>query len=149
MIHCIMLINRQGKIRLVKWYEANFIQDKYKYMREVAVTVIGRSSRLCNFLEWGEYKIVYKRYASLYFITLVDKEDEMIHHFVECLDRYFGSVCELDIIFNYHKAYYIVEEILAAGFIQESDKKGILRSLQQQDSLLQEEKEIEYNSNKN
>ena len=101
------------------------------------------------------YKIVYKRYASLYFITLVDKDDneliilEMIHHFVECLDRYFGSVCELDIIFNYHKAYYIVEEILAAGFIQESDKKGILRSLQQQDSLLQEEKEIEYNSNKN
>ena len=150
-----MLINRQGKIRLIKWYESSNIPNRLKYIKDVAITVIGRSSRLCNFLEWGEYKIVYKRYASLYFITLVDKDDneliilEMIHHFVECLDRYFGSVCELDIIFNYHKAYYIVEEILAAGFIQESDKKGILRSLQQQDSLLQEEKEIEYNSNKN
>ena len=153
MIHCIMLINRQGKIRLIKWYESSNIPNRLKYIKDVAITVIGRSSRLCNFLEWGEYKIVYKRYASLYFITLVDKDDneliilEMIHHFVECLDRYFGSVCELDIIFNYHKAYYIVEEILAAGFIQESDKKSIIKNLQLQDSQLHEEKEIEYNKN--
>ena len=153
MIHCIMLINRQGKIRLIKWYESSNIPNRMKYIKDVAITVIGRSSRLCNFLEWGEYKIVYKRYASLYFITLVDKADneliilEMIHHFVECLDRYFGSVCELDIIFNYHKAYYIVEEILAAGFIQESDKKSIIKNLQLQDSQLHEEKEIEYNTN--
>jgi AP-1 complex subunit sigma 1/2 len=148
-----MLINRQGKIRLIKWYESSNIPNRLKYIKDVAITVIGRSSRLCNFLEWGEYKIVYKRYASLYFITLVDKDDneliilEMIHHFVECLDRYFGSVCELDIIFNYHKAYYIVEEILAAGFIQESDKKSIIKNLQLQDSQLHEEKEIEYNTN--
>ena len=153
MIHCLMLINRQGKIRLVKWFDVSQITDKYKYMRDVAVTIIGRSSRLCNFMEWGEYKIIYKRYASLYFITLCDKDEneliilEMLHHFVECLDRYFGSVCELDIIFNYHKAYYIIEEIIAAGYIKESDKKCILQSLKQQDSLLQEEKEIDYNVN--
>nr|GEX16287.1 AP-1 complex subunit sigma-1 [Tanacetum cinerariifolium] len=28
---------------------------------------------------------------------------EIIHHYVEILDRYFGSVCELDLIFNFHK----------------------------------------------
>jgi len=88
--------------------------------------VIGRSSKLSNFIEWNQYKIIYKRYASLYFITLCDKEDnelivlELIHHYVECLDRYFGNVCELDIIFNFHKAYYIIEEIVSAGYIQES-----------------------------
>ena len=77
-------------------------------------------------MEWQQYKIVYKRYASLYFIIIVDKEDnelivlEMIHHFVESLDRYFGNVCELDIIFNFYKVYYILEEIASAGFIQES-----------------------------
>lgn len=49
------------------------------------------------------------RYASLYFITIVDKEDnelivmEIIHHYVEVLDKYFGNVCELDLIFNFHK----------------------------------------------
>lgn len=28
---------------------------------------------------------------------------ELVHHFVEVLDRYFGNVCELDLIFNFHK----------------------------------------------
>ena len=155
MIHCLLLVNRQGKIRLMKWYDCFNINERPKYIKEISVMVIGRSNRVSNFIEWNQYKIIYKRYASLYFILLADKEDneliglELIQHFVECLDQYYGNVCELDIIFSFHKAYYIVEEILAAGFIQESDKKGILRSLQQQDSLLQEEKEIEYNSNKN
>jgi AP-1 complex subunit sigma 1/2 len=81
----------------------------------------------------------------------------MIHHYVECLDRYFGNVCELDIIFNFHKAYYIIEEILSAGYIQESgiilfnsyiDKRAIMKSLQSQDSMLEEEKEDEYNNSK-
>lgn len=29
---------------------------------------------------------------------------EVIHEFVEVLDKYFGNVCELDLIFNFHKA---------------------------------------------
>lgn len=41
------------------------------------------------------------RYASLYFCMCIDAEDnelevlEIIHHFVEVLDRYFGSVSAL------------------------------------------------------
>ena len=64
---------------------------------------------MCNFIEWQDKKVIYKRYASLYFIACVDKTDneliilEQIHLFVEVLDRYFGNVCELDIIFNFHK----------------------------------------------
>ena len=54
-------------------------------------------------------QIVYKRYASLYFVMGIDSSDnelitlELVHHFVEVLDRYFGNVCELDLIFNFHK----------------------------------------------
>jgi len=33
----------------------------------------------------------------------------------QVLDRYFGNVCELDLIFNFHKAYYILDELLVAG----------------------------------
>ena len=65
MIHSLMLINRQGKIRLIKWYSTFQVADRTKYMREIAVMVIGRSSRLSNFMEYGQYKIIYKRYASL------------------------------------------------------------------------------------
>ena len=55
---------------------------------------------------------MYFRYASLYFITIVDKDEnelyilEVIHHFVEVLDKYFGNVCELDLIFNFHKVRF-------------------------------------------
>lgn len=33
----------------------------------------------------------------------------------QVLDRYFGNVCELDLIYNFHKAYYILDELLIAG----------------------------------
>lgn len=37
--------------------------------------VITRHPKMCNFLEYKDYKIVYKRYASLYFIAIVDKDE--------------------------------------------------------------------------
>ena len=48
------------------------------------------------------------RYASLYFVACIEQTDnelivlDIIHHFVEVLDRYFSNVCELDLIFNFH-----------------------------------------------
>lgn len=104
--------------------------------------VIGRPSKLCNFLDWRDHKIVYKRYASLYFMICIDKTDnelvamEVVHHFVETLDQYFGNVCELDLIFNFHKAYWILDEVLLNGELQESSKKSILRVVAAQDTLM-------------
>ena len=49
------------------------------------------------------------RYASLFFLVVMESKDnklitlEKIHLFVEVLDRYFGNVGKLDIIFNFHK----------------------------------------------
>lgn len=51
------------------------------------------------------------------------------------MDKYYGNVCELDIIFSFTKAYYILDEILLAGELQESSKKNVLRCISQQDSL--------------
>ena len=34
------------------------------------------------------------------------------------LDKYFGSVCELDIIFNFEKAYFILDELILGGEMQ-------------------------------
>jgi hypothetical protein len=54
-------------------------------------------------------QVGYKRYASLYFVMGIEASDnelitlEVIHEYVEVLDRYFGNVCELDLIFNFHK----------------------------------------------
>lgn len=102
---------------------------------------------MCSFLEYKDEKIVYKRYASLYFVAAIEPDDnelialEVIHRYVELLDRYFGNVCELDIIFNFEKAYFILDELVIAGEIQETSKKRVINAIQAQDAL-QEDGEI-------
>jgi hypothetical protein len=86
-------------------------------------------------------KVVYRRYASLFFIAATDPTDnelitlEIVHRYVEQMDKYYGNVCELDIIFNFQKAYFILDELLLAGEMQESSKKNVLRVIGAQDSL--------------
>lgn len=53
---------------------------------------------MCNFVEYKGKKIVYKRYASLFFVCLVAADDnelvvlETIHSYVEALDQLFNNV---------------------------------------------------------
>ena len=114
-------------------------------MRETAL-VLQRQGKLCNFIEWKDLKIVYKRYASLYFCCLTDAADnelmtvESIHLFVECLDRYFGNVCELDLVFNFHKAYFILDEVFLGGQVQETSKKAVEHFIIAQDTIVEQEK---------
>jgi AP-2 complex subunit sigma-1 len=60
-------------------------------------------------LQFRTYKLIYRRYAGLFFTIGVDVSDnelaylETIHLFVELLDQYFSNVCELDIVFNFNK----------------------------------------------
>lgn len=46
-------------------------------------------------------------------------------------------MCELDIIFNFEKAYFILDEFLMGGEIQDTSKKSVLKAIEQAD-LLQE-----------
>lgn len=102
---------------------------------------------MCAFIEWKDKKIVYKRYASLFFVACVNSTDnelitlEKIHLFVEILDRYFGNVCELDIIFNFHRAYHILDELMIGGYLQDTSKKEVLKSCSTMDDMMDDEKE--------
>ncbi|XP_041936142.1 AP-1 complex subunit sigma-2 [Alosa alosa] len=145
-MHFMLLFSRQGKLRLQKWYVPIADTQKKKISREVIQMVLARKPKMCSFLEWRDLKIVYKRYASLYFCCAVEDQDnelitlEIIHRYVELLDKYFGSVCELDIIFNFEKAYYILDEFILGGEAQETSKKNVLKAIEQAD-MLQEEAE--------
>merc|ERR1712085_106176 len=142
MIQFMLLISRQGKTRLKQWYVPCLERDQFRTIKEVGSLVLNRPAKVCNFLEWRDYKICHKRYASLFFISCIDNDDnellglEMIHHFVECLDRYFGNVCELDLIFNFHKAYYILDEVICSGELQETSKRAILHHVSETDALM-------------
>lgn len=145
MIQFVLLFSRQGKLRLQKWFESLPEKNKKKIARELITNILARKPKMSSFLELKEYKIVYKRYASLYFCMGIDQSDnelvtiEVIHRYVELLDKYFGSVCELDIIFNYEKALFMLDELLLGGEIQETSKKNVLKAIAAQDLLQEEE----------
>ena len=135
MIHIFLLFNRQGKIRLQKWYDVYTAKDQRNIIRELTTTVMKRTSNMSNILEWRNLQVVYKRYASLYMLLASSKTDnelltlELIHRYVEALDLYFGNVCELDIIFNFEKAHFILDEMIMGGEIIETSNRVIVRSV--------------------
>ncbi|KAJ5648663.1 Adaptor protein complexsigma subunit [Penicillium lividum] len=140
-INYLILLSRQGKVRLAKWFTTLSPKEKAKIIKDVTQLVLSRRTRMCNFLEYKDSKVVYRRYASLFFIAGCSSTDnelislEVVHRYVEQMDKYYGNVCELDIIFNFQKAYFILDELLLAGEMQESSKKNVLRCISQQDSL--------------
>jgi len=145
MIQFLLLFSRQGKLRLQKWFVAHQESAKKKVTRELINTILARKPKMSSFLEWQDLKIVYKRYASLYFCCAIENTDnelialEIIHRYVELLDKYFGSVCELDIIFNFEKAYFMLDEFIIGGEVQETSKKNVLKAIAAQDLLQEEE----------
>ncbi len=97
--------------------------------------MITRDPKFTNFLEFRNFKVIYRRYAGLFFSVCVDVEDneltllEIVHLFVEVLDQFFGNVCELDLVFNFHKVYGILDQLIIGGEIVETSKNVILNQL--------------------
>jgi hypothetical protein len=127
-IKFVLLVSRQGKVRLAKWFTSDWsLKDKAKVSKDVTTAVLCRQTKMANILDFNDFKVVYKRcigltrYASLFFIAGIDNEEnelmtlEIIHRYVEVLDRWFMNVCELDIIFNFKQAYWIIDEVLIDG----------------------------------
>lgn len=106
--------------------------EKARIEAEVHRLVTSRDKKYTNFIEYNNYKLIYRRYAGLFFTIAVDVQDnelsylESIHLFVELLDSYFANVCELDIVFNFNKVYMILDEYMLAGEIEETSKREIL-----------------------
>ncbi|KAJ7677135.1 clathrin coat assembly protein ap17 [Mycena polygramma] len=135
MIRFILVQNRQGKTRLSKWY--------VRLRGEVHRLVAPRDQKYqSNFVEFRNYKVVYRRYAGLFFCVCIDANDnelaylESIHFFVEVLDTSFDNVCELDLVFNFYKVYAtILDEIFLAGEIEETSKDVVLARLEELEKL--------------
>lgn len=134
----ILIQNRQGKTRLSKWYAPYSNSEKVKLKGEVHRLVAARDQKYqSNFVEFRNSKIVYRRYAGLFFCACIDEEDnelfylEALHLFVEILDAFFGNVCELDIVFNFYKVYAVLDEVFLAGEVEETSKEVILSRLEE------------------
>ncbi|KAI9500342.1 Sigma-adaptin 3A [Coemansia spiralis] len=138
MIHAVMIINQLGKPRLLKFYDQTDTATQQSALRDIYALVSQRADNLCRFIsypKWANARIIYRRYATLFFIFIVDHSEselgiiDLIQVFVEALDRVFENVSELDIIFNFDEVHYVLSEIVTAGMASEVNLTEIARAV--------------------
>ncbi|XP_076983139.1 AP-4 complex subunit sigma-1 isoform X1 [Tamandua tetradactyla] len=135
MIKFFLMVNKQGQTRLSKYYEHMEMNKRTLLETEVIKSCLSRSSEQCSFIEYKDFKLIYRQYAALFIVVGVnDTENEMaiyefIHNFVEVLDEYFSRVSELDIMFNLDKVHIILDEMVLNGCIVETNRARILAPL--------------------
>ncbi|KAL0207999.1 hypothetical protein P9112_010586 [Eukaryota sp. TZLM1-RC] len=135
MIRFFVLVNKQGQTRLSQHYSHLSMKERTALESEIVRQCLMRNEKKCSFLEYGDFKVVYRRYASLYFIVGVDEEEnemailELIHNLVEVFDAYFENVRELHIMYHIDKAHMILDEMIQQGRIVETNSALILEIL--------------------
>ena len=153
--------NKQGQTRLSSYYEWMDMQERVALESEIIRKCLSRSELQCSFLEYRGFKVIYRRYASLFFIvgtkadidvrkssklsgggmakvgadkSVENYENEVgllefIHALVETMDRWAGSICELDIMYQLEQVHFLVDEMVMNGYIVETNKSNVLRPI--------------------
>ncbi|XP_063803532.1 AP-4 complex subunit sigma-1 isoform X2 [Pseudophryne corroboree] len=135
MMKFFLIVNKQGQTRLSRYYECMETQKRTLLESEVIKLCLSRSKDQCSFIEYKDFKLVYRQYAALFIVVGIDESEnemsvfELIHNFVEVLDKYFSRVSELDIMFNLDKVHIILDEMLLNGCAVETNKSRILGPL--------------------
>uniref|UniRef100_A0A8D2M962 AP-4 complex subunit sigma-1 n=4 Tax=Passeriformes TaxID=9126 RepID=A0A8D2M962_ZONAL len=98
MIKFFLMVNKQGQTRLSRYYEHVEINKRTVLEAEVIKNCLSRSKDECSFVEYKDFKLVYRQYAALFIVVGIDQTEnemavyELIHNFVEVLDKYFSRV---------------------------------------------------------
>ncbi|KAF9459425.1 clathrin adaptor complex small chain-domain-containing protein [Collybia nuda] len=152
MIHAVLIFNTSGIARLTKYYTP-LRQSSQTLVQKIFSLVCSRPAGLCNFLDAPEleaflgpktkngveerWQVIYRSYATLFFVFVVDGAEselgilDLIQVFVECLDRAFENVCELDLVFHFDEVHHILAEIVQGGLVLETNVEEIDTSVQQ------------------
>ncbi|KAG2190217.1 hypothetical protein INT46_004203, partial [Mucor plumbeus] len=94
-------MNRSCQTRFARYYQNTVIEENPTFELEIARQCITRKQN-----QDFNHLLVYRVYASLYFIIGCDPEDnefsilELIQNCVECLDHYFEKVASFETKFN-------------------------------------------------
>ena len=77
MINFILMVNKQGQTRLSNYYNWLTIDERSTLESEIIRKCLSRTEAQCSFIEFRGMKVVYRRYASLFFIVGVEPEEEV------------------------------------------------------------------------
>ncbi|CAI5697212.1 AP-4 complex subunit sigma-1 isoform X1 [Oreochromis aureus] len=150
MIKFVLMVNRQGQTRLSRYYHSVELSRRAALEADVVRYCLSRKKDQCSFVEYKDFKVVYRQYAALYIVVgITDSENELsiyelVHNFVEVLDKYFSRVSvyfslqsELDIMFNLDRVHIILDEMIQNGHIVETNKSRILAPLTAIDKMVE------------
>ncbi|XP_021834526.1 AP-3 complex subunit sigma isoform X1 [Prunus avium] len=153
MIRAVMVINTQGKPRLAKFYEFQFLrsacgeatgaytQRLWRFSCSLYL-LSSRAENVSNFVDaesiFGpDTRLVYKHFATLYFVFVFDSSEnelamlDLIQVFVETLDKCFKNVCELDVVLNYSKMHTVMDEIIFGGQVLETSSTEVMKAVEE------------------
>jgi AP-3 complex subunit sigma len=145
MIKSLLIFNTRGQARFLKFFDGCPVETQQKFQREIFQMVSKRDVTSCNVIEHEDMKVLYRQYATLYFALVIDENEseydiyEFIHGLVQCLDRHFENVCELDLIFHSDKISQIVNEVLMGGFIVERNIETVVSDTELQAKIERED----------
>ncbi|XP_036211588.1 AP-3 complex subunit sigma-2 isoform X2 [Myotis myotis] len=123
MIQAILVFNNHGKPRLVRFYQRFPEEVQQQIVRETFHLVLKRDDNICNFLEGGsliggaDYKLIYRHYATLYFVFCVDSSE--------------SELGILDLI----QVHYILQEVVMGGMVLETNMNEIVAQIEAQNRL--------------
>ncbi|XP_076980309.1 AP-3 complex subunit sigma-2 isoform X2 [Tamandua tetradactyla] len=123
MIQAVLVFNNHGKPRLVRFYQRFPEEIQQQIVRETFHLVLKRDDNICNFLEGGsliggsDYKLIYRHYATLYFVFCVDSSE--------------SELGILDLI----QVHYILQEVVMGGMVLETNMNEIVAQIEAQNRL--------------
>jgi len=78
----VLMVNKQGQTRLSQYVDWLPMKERNALESEIIRKCLSRNENQCSFVEYRGYKVVYRRYASLFFI--VGTKDEVVRAAVFC-----------------------------------------------------------------
>lgn len=128
--------------RLTKFYTPVDLLTQKTLLDQVYQLISIRTSQDCSFLtpprlleDLDDIKVIYRHYATLYFVFVVDDQEselgilDLIQVFVECLDKCFKNVCELDLVFGWQVLQTVLEEIVQGGMVIDTNISRIVAAV--------------------
>src|SRR5690554_2059081 len=105
-IRCVIIANKRGQVRLVRYYHEVPFEERISLEGEMIRKCLPRTisevsfepiNRKSNFVEFRDFKLVYKRFGLIFIVGVDADENELgvlqfIHFFVEVLEQYFKNV---------------------------------------------------------
>ena len=77
MIKFVLMVNKLGQTRIAQYYTDISLQEKRALEAELVRKCLSRNESKCSVIIHRDFKVIYRRYVSLYFIVGVDLNEEV------------------------------------------------------------------------